>query len=125
MVVIKLFRRLFGVLGEISNSHQQSLDRVDSLCLAEYLCAQQGKAALAHYHIDRLSIALDSAAAKSAEILDEDGILAFERLGAFVDTCDLDLGAADLSKVIKQGASYFCRALKLRRPRLKCCGLYN
>ena len=49
MVVIKLFRRLFGVLGEINNSHQQSLDRVDRLCLAEYLGAQQGKAALAHY----------------------------------------------------------------------------
>ena len=74
MVVIKLFRRLFGVLGEINNSHQQSLDRVDRLCLAEYLGAQQGKAALAHYHIDRLSVALDSAAAKSAEILDEDGL---------------------------------------------------
>ena len=101
MVVIKLFRRLFGVLGEINNSHQQSLDRVDRLCLAEYLGAQQGKAALAHYHIDRLSVALDSAAAKSAEILDEDGILAFERLG------DLDLGAADLSKVIKQGLHIF------------------
>ena len=107
MVVTKLFRRLFGVLGEINNSHQQSLDRVDRLCLAEYLGAQQGKAALAHYHIDCLSVALDSAAAKSAEILDEDGILAFERLGAFVDTCDLDLGAADLSKVIKQGLHIF------------------
>ena len=102
MVVVKLFRSLFGILFEINNSHKQSLNRVDSLCLAENLGGQQGKAAFAHNHIDRLSVALNGAAAKCAIVLNQDCVFALDGLSAFLGRSNLDSGAADLSKIIKQ-----------------------